>query len=232
MDDKKYRYSLILEAGLIDYAEALALQQKIFRAKKEKRVKEDILILLEHPPTITIGKKGSSSEILASEDKLKEERISVYHIGRGGKATYHGPGQLVGYPIIDLTQQGKDLHLYLRNLEEVIIRTLRDFGILAGRKKGLTGVWVNNQKIASIGIEIKNWISLHGFALNVNCDLSHFGLIQPCGMKSTIMTSLAEVSDRQVKMEKVTACLIRHFEQIFAISLRKISLQKLQKIIG
>jgi len=146
MDNKKYKKCLLVEAGLIEYAKALDLQKRILQAKKERRMEEDVLILLEHPPTITIGKKGSPGEILVDKVKLEKRGISVHEIGRGGKVTYHGPGQLVGYPLLNLTDYGKDLHLYLRNLEEVIIRTLKDFGILARRKKGFTGVWVNNKE--------------------------------------------------------------------------------------
>jgi len=207
----------IVNLGLIDYKKALYLQEKILKAKREKKMKEDVLLLLEHPPTITIGKKGSTGEILINKIKLKENGISVYEIGRGGKVTYHGPGQLVGYPILNLANYGKDLHLYLRNLEEVIIATLKKFGILATRKKGLTGVWVNDKKIASIGIQVKNWISMHGFALNVSCDLGYFELIQPCGMESKIMSSLEVILKEKIELEDVIAKLIPSFIKIFEI---------------
>jgi len=207
----------IVNLGLIDYKKALYLQEKILKAKREKKMKEDVLLLLEHPPTITIGKKGSTGEILINKIKLKENGISVYEIGRGGKVTYHGPGQLVGYPILNLANYGKDLHLYLRNLEEVIIATLKEFGILATRKKGLTGVWVNDKKIASIGIQVKNWISMHGFALNVSCDLGYFELIQPCGMESKIMSSLEVILKEKIELGDVIAKLIPSFIKIFEI---------------
>ena len=192
-------------------------------------MKEDVLLLLEHPPTITIGKKGSTGEILINKIKLKENGISVYEIGRGGKVTYHGPGQLVGYPILNLANYGKDLHLYLRNLEEVIIATLKKFGILATRKKGLTGVWVNDKKIASIGIQVKNWISMHGFALNVNCDLGYFELIQPCGMESKIMSSLEVILKEKIELGDVIAKLIPSFIKIFEIKFPlKLSFRELE----
>lgn len=221
---------LVVEAGLIEYAKALDLQKKILQAKKKRWMEEDVLILLEHPPTITIGRKGSSSEILVDKAKLKKRGISVYQIGRGGKVTYHGPGQLVGYPLLNLTHYGKDLHLYLRNLEEVIIRTLKDFAILAQRRRGLTGVWVKNKKIASLGVEVKSWISLHGFALNVNCDLSYFDLIQPCGMQPEVMISMAIALGSQVKIKEVSSRLVSHFGEIFLTSPQKITLEELERI--
>jgi lipoate-protein ligase B len=223
---------LVVEVGLIEYAKALDLQKKTLQAKKKRWMEEDVLLLLEHPPTITIGRKGSSSEILVDKAKLKKRGISVYQIGRGGKVTYHGPGQLVGYPLLNLTHYGKDLHLYLRNLEEVIIRTLKDFAILAQRRRGLTGVWVENKKIASLGVEVKSWISLHGFALNVNCDLSYFDLIQPCGMQPEVMTSMAIALGSQVKVEEVSSRLVSHFEEIFLTSPQKTTLEELERKIN
>lgn len=228
----KNRKCLIVDVGLIDYKKALDLQEKILQAKREKRIEEDVLLLLEHPPTITIGKRGSREEILLDKVKLHKSGISIYEIGRGGRVTYHGPGQLVGYPILNLVNYGKDLHLYLRNLEEVIIRTLRGFDILAKRERGLTGVWVNGKKIASIGVQVKNWISMHGFALNVNCDLNYFDLIKPCGMESKVMSSIAITLGRKVKMEDVTTSLIFHFRQIFSVQTTKVSLQALKSRIN
>lgn len=226
MDDN---ICLAVKLGLIDYKEALRLQEEIFQGKKEKRLKEDVLILLEHPPTITVGKKGSLKEILVDKLELEQRGIFIYEIGRGGKVTYHGPGQIVGYPILDLVKYNKDLHLYLRQLEEVIIRCLRGFGILAQRRKELTGVWVKDKKIASIGIQVKSWISMHGFALNVNCALDYFNLIQPCGMEPEVMTSLTAILKKDVKIEEVKESLISNFAKIFSLKMERISLSTLRE---
>lgn len=222
----------LVEAGLINYLQALELQKKTYLAKKRGKIKEDVLFLLEHPPTITIGRKGSLNEILADEVKLKEKGISIYHIGRGGKVTYHGPGQLVGYPVLNLADYGKDLHLYLRNLEEVIIRTLKDFSVFAERKKGFTGVWVDSHKIASIGIEIKKWISLHGFAFNISCDLQYFNLIHPCGLSPSAMISLEKIIGYPPSMKQVISRLSFHFAEVFSVSLFPERLDKFQEKIG
>lgn len=216
------RSCLLIKPGILDYKKALNLQESIFKAKKEGKIEEEVLIFLQHPPTITIGKKGSLNEILMDTSKLKQKGISIYNTGRGGRVTYHGPGQIVGYPIFDLRKHKKDLHLYLRNLEEVIIKSLSDFGVKAGRKKGLTGVWVNEKKIASIGVQVKNWISMHGFALNVNCDLSYFKLIQPCGMQAEVMTSLNNILQNNVEIERVEESLVKNFKKIFHLTSIKI----------
>lgn len=221
---------LLVRAGLVDYERALKLQEKIFQVKKKARINEDVLILLEHSPTITVGRKGSLSEVLLDEAKLKQKGIFLYKIGRGGKVTYHGPGQIVGYPIINLANYDKDLHLYLRYLEEVIIRTLDDFHVYAEREAGLTGVWVQGKKIASIGVQVKNWISMHGFAFNVNCELANFNFIQPCGMQAEIMTSLAYILQKDVQMEDVETRLAYHFSKIFSVKMQSFSLHELEKI--
>jgi len=223
---------LIIRAGLVDYSEALDVQKKILQLKMEERMVEDIVFFLEHPPTITIGKKGSLDELLVNKVKLEEKGIFTCHIGRGGKVTYHGPGQLVGYPLLNLIDYGKDLHFYLRNIEEVIIRTLKEFGVETQRKKGLTGVWVQNKKIASIGVQVKRWISMHGFALNVNCDLGYFNLIQPCGMKSGIMTSLVNILGNKIKLEDVEENMIINFAKVFMVKTEKISFHQLKEKIS
>lgn len=229
MNNKK---CLVIRAGLVDYPEALDVQKKILQLKGNGKIIEDIVFFLQHPPTITIGKKGSLDELLVNKVKLEEKGIFTCHIGRGGKVTYHGPGQLVGYPLLNLINYGKDLHFYLRNLEEVIIRTLKEFGVEAQRKKGLTGVWVQNKKIASIGVQVKRWISMHGFALNVNCDLGYFNLIQPCGMESGIMTSLVDVLKNTIKLEDVEENMIVNFAKVFLIKIKRISFYQLKEKIG
>lgn len=229
MDNKR---CLVTKAGLVDYGKALELQEKIFQLKKQEEMEEDVVIFLQHPPTITVGKKGSLNELSIKRRELDEKGILLYHIGRGGKITYHGPGQIVGYPILDLTNYGKDLHLYLRYLEEVIIGTLTEFNVLAQRKRGLTGVWVEDKKIASIGVQAKNWISMHGFAFNINCDLSYFNLIQPCGLKSQVMTSLAHLLQKDIRVGEVEERIISHFAKVFSVRIRPVSIQQLQRKIG
>ena len=228
MDNKR---CLVVNAGLVDYKKALRLQETVFQLKRDGKMPEDVVLLLEHPPTITIGKKGSLMEIVVDREKLKRKGISLYDVGRGGKVTYHGPGQLVGYPLLDLTGYNRDLHLYLRNLEEVIMKALNDFGVPARRKSGLTGVWVQDKKIASIGVQVKSWISMHGFALNVNCDLSYFNLIHPCGMHSEIMTSLANILRHDVRNEDVAERLIAHFARVFVVKAKRISIHQLKEKI-
>ncbi|MBE0479192.1 lipoyl(octanoyl) transferase LipB [Candidatus Aerophobetes bacterium] len=220
---------LIVRAGLLEYPKALKLQEKIFQLKREGKIKEDVAIFLEHPPTITIGKKGSLNEILLDEEKLKQKGIFLCKTGRGGKVTYHGPGQIVAYPILNLLNYGKDLHLYLRCLEEVIIKTLRDFDVFAERKKGLTGAWVEDKKIASIGVQIKNWTSMHGLAFNINCDLAYFNLIQPCGMEPEVMTSLGCILKKNIEMQNVEERLIYHFSKVFSVRIQILSLDELKK---
>lgn len=222
----------VVKAGLIDYKEALKLQENIFQYKKEGKLQEDVVILLQHPPTITIGRKGSLKEILVDMKELKQKGVFFYEIGRGGKVTYHGPGQLVGYPILDLRSYGRDLHLYLRGLEEVIIKTLDEFGIKAHRKEGLTGVWIKNKKVASIGIQVKSWISMHGFALNVNCDLTYFNLIQPCGMESEVMTSITKILNKNIDIKEVEEKLIPNLADVFSLAPEEISLSLLQSKVG
>lgn len=225
----KARECLIVNLKKIEYEKAWHLQKKIFQAKLEKKLDRDVLLLLEHPHTITVGKKGGKDEVLADSEKLKKKGISIFYIGRGGRVTYHGPGQLVGYPILNLNSYLNDLHLYLRYLEEVLIRTLKEFRIEAGRINGLTGVWVGRRKIASIGIKVRRWITLHGFALNVNTELSYFNLIQPCGMKAQIMTSMERILNRNVKIEEVVEKLVPKFSDIFGVRIREISLSNLQE---
>ncbi len=225
----KARECLIVNLKRIEYKKAWELQKKIFQAKWKKKLNEDALLLLEHPHTITVGKKGKKDEILIDYERLKKEEVSIFYIERGGRVTYHGPGQLVGYPILDLNCYLKDLHLYLRYLEEVLIRVLKEFKIEAERINGLTGVWVDRKKIASIGIKVRRWITLHGFALNVNTELGYFNLIQPCGMEAQIMTSMERLLNRDIKLKEVVEKLIPRFSDVFGVKMKEISLLDLQK---
>jgi len=200
--------------GVVEYGAAYRLQKKIH----EQRVAGeagDTLLLLEHPPTITVGKAGRLENILVPRQTLEQMGISLYFVDRGGDVTYHGPGQLVGYPILDLSSRGGDLKRYVRQLEEVLIRTLEDFSIKAGRDPKHVGVWIGQKKIASIGLSIREWVTMHGFALNVRTNLEHFSLIHPCGFKDRKTTSMQEVLGFQPSMEEVTERLLRHFSDVF-----------------
>jgi len=205
---------VVLELGLTKYQEAYQLQKTLQLQRVEGEI-SDLLLLLEHPPTITIGKSGTLDNILVSGDKLSQQGISLFFIDRGGDVTYHGPGQLVGYPIVDLKQREKDLHCYIKNLEEVILRTLKDFSINGDRDERHPGVWINEEEIAAIGLSVRKWVSMHGFALNINTDLEHFSFINPCGFSNRRATSMSKILGRDVPMEEVTKSLISHFYNVF-----------------
>ncbi len=202
--------------GTLPYGEALALQRDLVEDRRAGRI-PDTLLLLEHPHVLTLGVRGDGgrSHILATPEALAERRVEVHETGRGGDITYHGPGQLVGYPILDLRPDRCDVHRYVRDVEEVIVRTAADYGISAGRVEGLTGVWVGREKLAAIGIRIGRWITSHGFALNVTTDLDYFGLIVPCGIADRGVTSLARLLGRPVERSDVEDRLVRHFAAVF-----------------
>jgi lipoyl(octanoyl) transferase len=209
----------VRRAGILSYAEAVALQTRLVGERKAGTI-PDQLILLQHPPVITLGVKArhDRSHVLASEDVLQSRGVELLESGRGGDVTFHGPGQLVGYPIIDLNPDRRDVHRYVRDLEEVLIRTTAAFGIAADRVPGLTGVWVGTEKIAAIGVRIARWITSHGFALNVNTDLSQFDLIVPCGIQDTRyqgVTSLQRQLGQMVELGAVEAALIDAFAAVF-----------------
>lgn len=195
---------------LIEYKEGLKLQ-KLYE-EKSLNTKTDFLLLLEHYPVITIGKSGNSLNILFNEDALKNKGVSVYHTDRGGGVTYHGPGQLVGYPILNLRYYKKDVKWYVKSLEEVLIKVLNEYGIKAEIIPKLIGVWVKNKKIASIGVRIRKWITTHGFALNVNNDLIPFSYIIPCGIKDVDITSMKEVLNKEIDMKKLKKNIIKEFK--------------------
>jgi len=198
--------------GLVPYAEALALQRSLVDERRAGHI-GDTLLLLEHPHVITLGVRGDGgrSHLLASSETLAARGVEVHETGRGGDITYHGPGQLVGYPIIDLKPDRCDVHRYVRDLEGVLIRTASDYGIDAGRVEGLTGVWVGNEKLAAIGVRIARWITSHGFALNVTSDLDFFKLIVPCGIADRGVTSLSRLVGRPIDMAEVATRTAEHF---------------------
>ncbi len=200
--------------GVVPYSDALALQEEAVRRCAENPEFEQ-LFLLEHPHVFTLGRGADESNILASAGKLSEESIEVHHIGRGGDVTYHGPGQLVGYPIINLRPDRCDVHRYVRDLEEALIRTIGDFGISGQRITGLTGVWAGNEKIAAIGVRIARWITSHGFALNVNTDLDYFNMIVPCGITGKGVASISKIVGRAVEMRAVAEAAAARFGEVF-----------------
>ncbi len=202
-----------LRPGRLPYADAVALQERLLERRRD--ADEDYLVLLEHPPVITLGRRGRTEHLLASPDELAARGIEFEESGRGGDVTFHGPGQLVGYPILDLTHLGRDLHAYLRHLEEVLLRTLGAFGIAGERLPGKTGVWVDGAKIASIGVGVRRWIAWHGFALNVSTDLSGFGAIVPCGLPDVSMTTLERIVGRCVPLKEVEEAIIASFSDVF-----------------
>lgn len=206
----------VYKFGRVPYDKALELQLALLEKRKKDEI-EDTLLLLEHPPTFTIGRRGDTGNLLAAEDALNKEGIRLEVISRGGDITFHGPGQLVGYPIMDLNNMGRDVHRYLRGLEDVIIKALENYGIKAGRIEGVTGVWVKRHKIASIGVGVKRWITYHGFALNVNTDLTYFDKIVPCGIPGVKMTSIQRwLAQRdEVDMAEAEESVIQAFSEVF-----------------
>lgn len=207
---------MVQRLGLLDYEPALALQKQTELAVKNG-TQPDTLLLLEHPHTLTIGRRGDSSAILLDEDQLKQRNVTLFETNRGGKVTYHGLGQVVGYPIISLSPHREDVHRYVRDLEEVLIRTLADFGIDAFRIEGLTGVHTSRGKVAAIGVHIARWITTHGFALNVNTDLSYFNLIIAC--EGEPVTSMEELLGSETELSAVEDRIIDHFAEVFELSL-------------
>lgn len=201
--------------GTVSYQEAWDLQRTIHMMRISGAI-GDTLLLLEHPHTYTLGKTADRTNLIGSEEYLEKNGISVFEIDRGGDITYHGPGQIVGYPIIDLNKWKPDTHLYLRNLEEVIIKVLAEYGIESGRKPEYTGVWVGESKIAAIGIKISRWVTMHGFAFNINTDLELFNGIIPCGIKDKEVTSLSRLLKREVNIDEVKQKLrdqfVLHFD--------------------
>lgn len=200
--------------GRTRYADAWTLQHKLFELRHHGLI-GDLLLYTEHEHVYTIGKGGDDDHLLASEAELRQQGIDVFHIDRGGDITYHGPGQVVGYPIIDLNGYAPDIHRYLRALEDVLILALLDFGIEAGREEGLTGVWVKGEKIAAIGVKVSRWITMHGFALNVYTDLHQFDRIIPCGIFHKGVTSVQRILGKEIALEPVHDSLTRSFAKVF-----------------
>jgi lipoyl(octanoyl) transferase len=225
------------DLGLKDYKETWDFQEKLFKEiidlkiknRREKRTVNtpNYLIFVEHPHVYTLGKSGDISNLLVDEKALEEKGASFYKINRGGDITYHGPGQIVGYPILDLDNFFTDIHKYLRFLEEMVILTLADYGLKAERSKGETGVWLDvgtpfARKICAMGVRASRWVTMHGFALNINADLGYFDMMIPCGIKGKAVTSLnVELGKAAIDMEEVKQKLLRHFETLFEAKIVK-----------
>ena len=214
--DKQMSVLQLTDLGRADYGTTLALQKRLL--ERTKSAKEDLahLLLVEHdPPVITLGRRGKKTDLLVSRRGLRKMGLEVHESSRGGEVTYHGPGQLVGYPIIQLARRGGDVREYVRNLEGMLIRVLGEYGLQGGRKEKLTGVWVGNEKVAAIGVAVRRWVTYHGFALNVCTNLSHFDLIVPCGIRDKRMTSMSKLLARNVTVEEVKPKLVEIFCKIF-----------------
>ncbi|MFK7899458.1 MAG: lipoyl(octanoyl) transferase LipB [Cyclobacteriaceae bacterium] len=231
----KNKNLIVHNTGFIPYEEGLDLQKNIFQrtvdqkiihrkmAEEERLPTENHFLFCEHPPTYTLGRSGDAGHLLINNKALEEKGATFHKIGRGGDITFHGPGQVVGYPIIDLDHFFTDIHKYLRFLEEMVILTLADFGVEAGRIDGLTGVWVDHieqkrpRKICAMGIKCSRWVTMHGFALNINTDLSYFSYIVPCGITGKEVTSLEKELGKPVPLQNVHDRLLHHFSQLFEI---------------
>lgn len=205
--------------GLVSYGEALELQRRLVEQRRAGDI-PDQLLLLQHPPVITLGvrTRNSRANVVATPEALAAAGVEVVETGRGGDVTYHGPGQLVGYPVISLKPDRCDVHRYVRDLEEVMIRTAAAFGVEVGRVAGLTGVWAGNEKLGAIGVRIAKWITSHGFAFNVTTDLEHFRLIVPCGIAGRGVTSLERLLGRPVRMRDVESAAAAAFAGVFDCS--------------
>ena len=210
------RRLVVQELGTVPYADALVLQQRMVEQRRAQEV-EDTLLLLEHPHVITLGTSSHAENVLLNEMQRAEQGIELFETGRGGDVTYHGPGQIVGYPILDLKPDRCDLHRYVRDIEEVLIRTLADYEVQAQRIAGLTGVWVNDEKIAAIGVRVSSgWITSHGFAFNIDTQLSYFDAIVPCGIRDKRVTSLRKLRGTDAPpVAELHGALALHFAAVF-----------------
>jgi lipoyl(octanoyl) transferase len=226
---------LVADLGTMAYGEALHLQRAVARARISGEIAEDVLILVEHPPVVTLGRSSKQQHLLASPALLAARGVELHEVERGGDVTFHGPGQLVGYPIVDLKRHKQDLHWYLRQVEEALIRGVGRLGIAAERSAGLTGVWTGGRKLASIGVHARDWVTWHGFALNVTTDLSYFDLIVPCGIAAVEMTSVAnelgtEAGEETGLMRSTHDALRDSFADVFALTPRALDPGVLERI--
>ena len=208
----------VVRQGVTSYAEILELQRRIAAARITGEISQDVLLVLEHSPVVTLGRSSKEKNLVASKEFLASRGVELHEVERGGDVTFHGPGQLVGYPIIDLKRHKQDLHWYLRQLEQAIITTLEKFGVAAERSTGYTGVWTKGRKIASIGVHARDWVTWHGIALNVSNDLSYFDLIVPCGIAGVVMTSIEKETGSDPGIDNVAAVFARELAALFDLS--------------
>jgi len=228
-DDDVTRKGYCLELGIEEYGKIFRLQKQLNHAPRNGTIPV-IVILLEHHPCFTVGRRGGGDHILVSNQFLDQEGIKVYETDRGGDITYHGPGQLVCYPILDLNRFGCDVHWYARRMEEILIRTLESFGITAGRKEDYPGVWTGAAKIGAEGIAIRHWVTMHGVSLNVCPNLRHFSFIVPCGISTLGVTSMEELLGYPVDMAPVRREMRRQLSRIFDLILEDVGLERVQDI--
>lgn len=211
--NKEARKLVYCDLGLIDYKDAWDIQISVHQLRVENKI-DDVLFLLEHPHTYTLGKTADKENLVGDKKYLDDNKISVYDIDRGGDITYHGPGQIVGYPIISLTNWQQDTHKYLRAIEEIIIRVCSEYGLKGNRVDKYTGVWIDEKKICAIGIKVSRWITMHGFAFNVNTDLTLFNGIIPCGITDKEVTSLNRELKKKIPLNEVKERIIHHFDYL------------------
>ncbi|HEX5580322.1 MAG TPA: lipoyl(octanoyl) transferase LipB [Gemmatimonadaceae bacterium] len=231
----------LVDLGVLPYSDALELQRAVARARIAGTVPEDVLLLVEHPPVVTLGRSSRDAHLVASRELLGARGVELFEVERGGDVTFHGPGQLVGYPVIDLKRHRKDLHWYLRQVEEGLIRGLAPFGIEGGRAAGYTGVWVGHdeqvkgsgRKLASIGVHARDWVTWHGFALNVETDLSYFDLIVPCGIEGVTMTSVRrELGDGAPGFAAVRDGVARGLAAVFDLRPATVDAPEIREIVA
>ena len=227
--NKVKRKLIFCDLDSIDYKEAWDIQKAVHQLRVENKI-EDVLFLLEHPHTYTLGKTADKENLVGNKKYLDENNISVYDIDRGGDITYHGPGQIVGYPIINLTNWQQDTHKYLRAIEEVIIRVCSEYDLLGSRVDKYTGVWIEDRKICAIGIKVSRWITMHGFAFNINTDLNLFEGIIPCGISDKDVTSLNRELKNEIQIQEVKEKIIHHFSNVF--NYHKIEFKSKEEILN
>jgi lipoyl(octanoyl) transferase len=225
----------LIDLGLLGYAEAWELQKRIVAARKANAI-EDVLLLCEHAHVITLGRNGKRENLLASEHVLRQKGVELHATDRGGDITYHGPGQIIGYPILNLSAIRRDVVWYVRMLEEAMIRATAEFGITAGREPGKTGVWVNSghadEKLAAIGVHLSRWVTSHGFAYNVSTDLRYFDLIVPCGIRDRQATSLEKLLGHSVDGKEVAPRIARHLGELFGLKMKEATRRGLLERLG
>jgi len=223
---------LISKLGMIDYQEALKIQEKLLKLRQENKIK-DTMLLLEHPPTLTLGVRANYHNILTPQEVLKTQGVNIYKVNRGGDITYHGPGQIVGYPILNLNYHGRDISIFFNKIEETFIKLLKyKFGITACTIPKCPGVWINNEKITAIGVAFKKWVSMHGFAFNVNTNLEHFNWINPCGFTDKGVTSLEKLLGSTIDLKVVNNYIIEYFSKEFNLEPEILTKQDLLAMMG